>query len=139
MKIGIVAPDAAVFGTEYAQAEIKRTETNPQFTALKTKFDGLLEEMKELNSEIEIIAFPCNQFGGQEPGSADDIKKFTKNYEVNFPVMAKTDVNGAGTTNVYKFLKKNTNVSRIPWNFAKFLINEEGDVVEYYPPQTTVD
>jgi outer membrane protein len=53
MKIGIVAPDAAVFGTEYAQSEIKRTETNPQFASLKTKFDGLLEEMKQLNSEIE--------------------------------------------------------------------------------------
>ena len=53
MKIGIVAPDAAVFGTEYAQAEIKKTETNKEFTALKAKFDGLLEEMKELNSEIE--------------------------------------------------------------------------------------
>ena len=50
MKIGIVAPDAAVFGTEYAQAEIKKTETNKEFTALKAKFDGLLEEMKELNS-----------------------------------------------------------------------------------------
>ena len=48
--------------------------------------------------------------------------------------MAKTEVNGAGTTNVYKFMKKNANVSQIPWNFAKFLINEEGDVVEYYPP-----
>ena len=52
-KIGIVAPDAAVFGTEYAQAEIKKTETNKEFTTLKSKFDGLLEEMKALNSEIE--------------------------------------------------------------------------------------
>jgi len=52
-KIGIIAPDAAVFGTEYAQAEIKKTETNKEFTTLKSKFDGLLEEMKVLNSEIE--------------------------------------------------------------------------------------
>ena len=65
---------------------------------------------RELSQEVEIIAFPCNQFGGQEPGSADEIKKFQKKYEVNFPVMAKTEVNGAGTTNVYKFLKKNANV-----------------------------
>ena len=93
----------------------------------------------ELSDDIEIIAFPCNQFGGQEPGEAQDIVSFQKGYGVNFPTMQKVDVNGGGATPVYKFLKDNAKVSSIPWNFSKFLVNADGHVVAYYPPQSQVD
>jgi len=89
---------------------------------------------------LEILAFPCNQFGGQEPGSAASIKSFTEKYGVKFPVMAKIDVNGDNTHPLYKWMKDETTsfgmggLAGIKWNFGKFLIDKNGKVVKRYAP-----
>ena len=88
---------------------------------------------------FEVLAFPCNQFGHQEPGSAEDIASFCDvNFGVSFPLMAKVDVNGDGTTPLYRWLKQEApgvlGSRRIKWNFTKFLIGRDGKVVRRYPP-----
>jgi len=85
---------------------------------------------------FQIIAYPSNQFGGQEPGSPKEIKEFQAGYGVDFPVMSKVDVNGAKADDAWQYLRNNSDLEGgdIPWNFAKFLVNQEGDVVAFYPP-----
>jgi len=88
------------------------------------------------------LAFPCNQFGEQEPGTADEIRKFvTDNYEIDFPMFAKIDVNGDDACDFYKWLKSEQpgegDSAEITWNFEKFLVNGDGDVVARFPPMTT--
>ncbi len=86
-----------------------------------------------------VLAFPCNQFGRQEPGSAEEIGAFCqKNYAVSFPVFAKIDVNGPGAHPLYRFLKESRRgflgLGRITWNFAKFLVDRKGEVVARFSP-----
>uniref|UniRef100_A0A7S3VYX9 Glutathione peroxidase n=1 Tax=Strombidinopsis acuminata TaxID=141414 RepID=A0A7S3VYX9_9SPIT len=90
---------------------------------------------------FEILAFPCNQFGGQEPGTNEEIQKYaTDTWNAKFTFFEKCDVNGDNTHPVYKFLRNNSELyddkkksaSEIPWNFAKFLVNQEGKVVKYF-------
>lgn len=88
---------------------------------------------------FEVIAFPCNQFGHQEPGSADDIASFCAiNFGLSFPVMAKIDVNGDNATPFYEWLKAEApgilGTRKIKWNFTKFLIDRDGRVVRRYAP-----
>ena len=71
---------------------------------------------------LEIIGFPSNQFGEQEPGTNDEIQKFASNYGVTFPIMAKVDVNGPSAIDLFQFLKEKTGQSAINWNFNKFLV-----------------
>lgn len=103
------------------------------------QYDGLEALHKRYGDQAAIIAFPCNQFGAQEPGSAEEIAKFCSlTYDVTFPVMAKIDVNGDGADPFYKFLKKEKpgllGSQAIKWNFTKFLIDGEGKVVARYAP-----
>lgn len=90
---------------------------------------------------FEILAFPCNQFGGQEPGSNPDIKQFAcTRFKAEFPIFDKVDVNGPNTAPVYQFLKANAGGflgDLIKWNFEKFLLDKNGKVVERYPPTTS--
>ena len=86
-----------------------------------------------------MIAFPCNQFGAQEPGDASEIANFCKtSYDVTFPVMAKVEVNGDGADPLYKYLKKAKpgllGSQGIKWNFTKFLIDKTGKVVSRHAP-----
>ena len=81
---------------------------------------------------LEILAFPCNQFGEQEPGSDKQIQSFCTNYGVNFPVMKKVNVNGPTATDLFKYLKEETGGVEINWNFNKFLIID-GKPVRRYP------
>ena len=88
---------------------------------------------------FEVIAFPCNQFGGQEPGSADEIASFCEvNYGLSFPVMAKVDVNGPQAEPLFDWLKAGApgvlGTKGIKWNFTKFLIGRDGKVVRRYGP-----
>lgn len=89
---------------------------------------------------LEILAFPCNQFGGQEPGTNSEIKAFAQSKGARFPLFAKIEVNGDGADPLYKWLKKEKGEllsADIKWNFAKFLLNREGKVVNRYaPPQS---
>jgi glutathione peroxidase len=88
---------------------------------------------------LVILGFPCNQFGHQEPGDAEDIGKFCSlTYDVTFPMFGKVDVNGAGTHPVYQHLKAEApgvlGTEGIKWNFTKFLIDKSGKVVQRFAP-----
>jgi len=104
------------------------------------QYDGLEALYKKYQDQgFEIMAFPCNQFGGQEPGSADEIAEFCKvNFGLSFPLMAKVEVNGAGETPLYGWLKSEApglmGTKAIKWNFTKFLIGRDGKVVRRYAP-----
>jgi glutathione peroxidase len=90
----------------------------------------LFEDVREGGAEI--LAFPCNQFGRQEPGSADEIKAFAASKGVTFRMMEKVDVNGAGAHLVYLYLKDQAGISSITWNFATyFVVSPDGDVESY--------
>lgn len=105
------------------------------------QYKGLEEIYKRYASQgFEILAFPCNQFGGQEPGDAEEIKNFcTLNYDVSFPLMQKIDVNGEAAHPFWQHLKSQQagllGSRKIKWNFTKFLINRQGDVVARHGPQ----
>ena len=100
-----------------------------------------LEKLYEEHSDqgLVIVGFPCNQFGGQEPGSETEILEFCQsNYSVSFPLTQKIEVNGAGRHPVYQWLthEEGEFPGDIEWNFEKFLIDREGQVVKRYPPAT---
>lgn len=102
-----------------------------------------LEELwrKYRDRGFEILAFPCNQFGHQEPGGAEEIASFCDiNFGVTFPLMRKVEVNGDGVTPLYRWLKAEApgvfGTQKIKWNFTKFLIGRDGKVVRRYPPTT---
>lgn len=89
---------------------------------------------------FEVLAFPCNQFGTQEPGNADEIRDFCRTtYDVSFPLFAKIDVNGSHTHPLYDYLKTNApgllGSEGIKWNFTKFLCGRDGKVIKRYAPQ----
>lgn len=89
-----------------------------------------------------MLAFPCNQFGAQEPADNLEILEFAKsNYDVNFPMFAKIEVNGDDAAPLYKWLKAEqpgeAETSGITWNFAKFLVDRSGAVVKRYDPTVT--
>ncbi|CAL9736892.1 glutathione peroxidase-like peroxiredoxin Hyr1p [Monosporozyma servazzii] len=106
------------------------------------QYEGLEELYKKYKDQgLVILGFPCNQFGNQEPGSQDDIQEFCKlNYGVSFPIMQKIDVNGKNEDPVYEYLKSQKSgalgLTRIKWNFEKFLIDKNGKVVERYSSLT---
>ena len=89
-----------------------------------------------------MVGFPCNQFGAQEPGSAEDIRQFCSlTYPVSFPLFAKVEVNGPNAHPVYGFLKTGApgvlGTEAVKWNFTKFLVAKDGRVVERYASTTT--
>ncbi len=104
------------------------------------QYDGLEALHKKFGEQgFEVLAFPCNQFGGQEPGSADEIAEFCKvNFGLSFPLMAKVEVNGDGAPPLYDWLKSEApglmGTKAIKWNFTKFLIGRDGKVVRRYAP-----
>jgi glutathione peroxidase len=88
-----------------------------------------------------VLGFPCNQFGAQEPGGEDQIKAFCESrFDVTFPLFAKVEVNGAGAHPMYAYLKSAEpgllGSEAIKWNFTKFLVNKQGNVVRRYAPTT---
>eukprot|EP00281_Chroomonas_sp_CCMP1168_P020036 CAMPEP_0206235584 /NCGR_PEP_ID=MMETSP0047_2-20121206/13232_1 /ASSEMBLY_ACC=CAM_ASM_000192 /TAXON_ID=195065 /ORGANISM="Chroomonas mesostigmatica_cf, Strain CCMP1168" /LENGTH=297 /DNA_ID=CAMNT_0053659807 /DNA_START=131 /DNA_END=1021 /DNA_ORIENTATION=- len=98
-------------------------------------------ELQRLQNELDnryfsVIAFPCNQFGGQEPGSMGEILELAhKNYEASFPIMDKIEVNGPNTHPLFAYLKQEFEMITIPWNFQKFLVDSRGLPVKQYPSQ----
>ncbi|KAJ7030380.1 glutathione peroxidase [Mycena alexandri] len=108
----------------------------PQYKGLQ----ALYEKYKDQG--FTIIGFPCNQFGGQEPGTDEEIATFCEvNHGVTFPLVKKSDVNGDNTNEVFKWLKSEKSgllgLARIKWNFEKFLIDKEGKVVNRWASTTT--
>jgi glutathione peroxidase len=108
----------------------------PQYKGLEALY------RKYHDKGLEVLGFPCNQFGAQEPGSASEIEQFCEiNYGVTFPLFAKVDVNGDGAAPVYKFLKSAKpgllGSEAIKWNFTKFLVDRKGNVVARFAPNDT--
>jgi glutathione peroxidase len=107
------------------------------------QYSGLEALYKQYSSQgLVVLGFPCNQFGGQEPGTEADIASFCKTkYDVSFPMFAKVDVNGAGTAPVFQYLKTQApgvlGTEAIKWNFTKFLVDKTGHVVKRYAPTDT--
>ena len=107
----------------------------PQYTGLQTVFDRYQER------GFEVLGFPCNQFGAQEPGSAEEIRSFcTGHYGVSFPMFEKVDVNGTDRHPLYAWLTGHktspAGEGDITWNFEKFLINTDGTVIARFAPST---
>lgn len=103
------------------------------------QYKGLEELFEEYKGEVVVLGFPCNQFGKQEPGDAEEIKNFCSlTYDVKFPLFEKIDVNGSHAHPLYQFLKSEKagllGTEAIKWNFTKFLVNKEGEVVKRYAP-----
>jgi len=108
------------------------TDTN--YRELQSLYESLQDK------GFVVLAFPCNQFGGQEPGSAAEIRQFVQKYGVTFPLFQKIDVNGMNTHPLYKHLKEKQGEllgNDIKWNFAKFLVDPQGEVVKRYGPQVS--
>ncbi len=102
-----------------------------------------LQALQDKYSEkgLVVVGVPCNQFGGQEPGTEKDIQKFcTDKYKVTFPMMSKIDVNGEKEAPLYKFLKAHAeNKDDVKWNFEKFIVSKEGTVVGRFGTKTKPD
>ena len=115
-------------------------------TASKCGFTPQYEGLEALHRRyadrgFEVLGFPCNQFGNQEPGDAAEIASFCSlNYDVTFPVFAKIEVNGEGADPLWRELKRHApgllGSKAIKWNFTKFLIGRSGKVVDRYAPTT---
>ena len=134
----------ALDGTERALADWRgkvllivntasRCGLTPQYTGLEAL------QRKYAARGFEVLGFPCNQFAGQEPGSAEEIRSFcSTKYDISFPLFAKVDVNGDGAHPLWKHLKEEKpgllGIEAIKWNFTKFLVDREGRVIQRYAP-----
>ena len=109
----------------------------PQYDGLQKLYD------KYRNRGLEILDFPCNQFGHQAPGTEEEIQEFcTLKYKTTFPLFSKIDVNGKNAAPLFTFLKNQKGGflgDDIKWNFTKFLVSRDGTVVKRYAPMTTPD
>ena len=121
---------------------VVNTASRCGFTPQYDGLEALYRKHKEAG--FEVVAFPCNQFGAQEPGNAEEIQSFCKlTYDVTFPLMAKVDVNGDDATPLYQWMKGEApglmGSKSIKWNFTKFLIDRSGKVVKRYAPTDKPD
>lgn len=114
---------------------IVNTASNCGLTYHYKGLEGLYQEYKDAG--LEIIGFPCNQFGKQEPGNANEIEEFCEmNYGVSFLITEKVDVKGSNQHPLYKWLTSKTENGRknssVKWNFQKYLVDENGELIDYY-------
>jgi len=118
-------------------------------TASKCGFTPQFEGLEKLYGDLKdrglvVLGFPCNQFGGQDPGSSEEIGDFCQiNYGVSFPMFEKVEVNGDAAAPLFEYLKAEApgimGSKRIKWNFTKFLVNRDGRVLKRYAPNTSPD
>jgi glutathione peroxidase len=106
----------------------------PQYEGLEALYRA------QQDQGLVILGFPCNQFMGQEPGTDEEIQEFCRvRYDVTFPVFARVEVNGSGAIPLYRFLREqqpgDADADDIRWNFTKFLIDRQGNVVRRFEPQ----
>lgn len=133
-------------GNDLSMEEFKGKVVLIVNTASKCGFTKQYKGLEDLYQKYKdegfvILGFPCNQFGGQEPGTNEEIKNFCDvTFSVSFPMMSKIDVNGKNEDPLYTFLKSEQGGiagDRIKWNFTKFLIDREGNVVDRFASTTT--
>lgn len=136
----------SIDGTEETLAKYKGKVLLIVNTASQCGFTPQFQELEDLYKTyhaqgLEILGFPCNQFGGQDPGEEKDILTFCQtNYGVSFPMFAKIEVNGHGAHPLFQYLKAKApgvlGSEAIKWNFTKFLVDKTGSVKERYAPAT---
>ena len=110
---------------------------------LTPQYEGL-QKLHDAYDGLTVLGFPCNQFGAQEPGTAEEIQTFcSKNYGVSFPMMAKIEVNGTGAHELYQWLEREDTEPQpsgnITWNFEKFLVGKDGQVIARFSPKVAPD
>lgn len=142
-------PVKTIDGTETTLAEyrgkvllIVNVASKCGFTPQYKGLEAIYQKYKDQG--LVVLGFPCNQFGGQEPGTEAEIQSFCSlNYGVTFPMFAKVDVNGTDEHPLYAYLKSQKSgllgFDAIKWNFSKFLVDRSGNVVDRYAPTTTPD
>ena len=140
-------PVTTIDGTEQTLAEYRGTVMLIVNVASQCGFTPQYQGLERLHRELgpkglSVLGFPCNQFGGQEPGDAEEIKKFCAlKYDVSFPMFAKIDVNGADAHPLYALLKRAKpgllGTEAVKWNFTKFLVGKDGTVLERYGSNDT--
>ena len=133
-SLGSAAPGSALLIVNVAS----KCGLTPQYTALEKLHDEFASR------GLAVVGFPCNQFGGQEPGTAEEIAEFcSATYGVTFPMFEKIEVNGSGRHPIYDLLTAvsdaNGEAGDIQWNFEKFLVRPDGTVAERFRPGTVPD
>ena len=156
------APDGSKVDLDSYQGKTLLVVNVASKCGLTPQYEGLEElYLAKREQGLEILGFPCNQFGGQEPGTAEEIADFCSvNYNVTFPILAKVDVNGADADPLFTYLRAQapgdfgpqyggmyTHISKnyperigtdeIKWNFNKFLVGPDGEVIKRYEPSVT--
>ena len=140
--IPVKAADGATTDLSSEQGKVMLIVNVASKCGFTPQYEGL-EVLQEKYREkgFTVLGFPCNQFGAQEPGDAEEIASFCKlTYDVDFPIFAKIDVNGDDAAPLYKHLKDEApgllGSKAIKWNFTQFLVDRSGKVVKRYAPQT---
>ena len=140
--IPVKASDGSTTDLSSHQGEVMLIVNVASKCGFTPQYEGLEALQRQYREKgFTVLGFPCNQFGAQEPGDAEEIANFCKlTYDVDFPLFAKIDVNGDDAAPIYKFLKDEApgllGSKAIKWNFTKFLVNRAGKVVKRYAPQT---
>ena len=140
--IPITAPDGSTTDLSDQTGKVLLIVNVASKCGFTPQYEGLEALQRKFGDKgFAVLGFPCNQFGGQEPGDAEGIASFCKlTYDVSFPVYGKIDVNGDNTAPLYKKLKDDApglmGSKAIKWNFTKFLVDRSGKVVKRFAPQT---
>ena len=140
-QIPVTKPDGSTTDLSSHEGDVMLIVNVASQCGFTPQYEGLEELYRDYKDRgFEILAFPCNQFGAQEPGDAEEIRNFCSlTYDVSFPLMAKIDVNGDGADPIFQYLKKEKTGllgSGIKWNFTKFLVGRDGKVVSRHAPTT---
>ena len=134
--------DGATVGLDTYRDKVLLIVNTASECGFTPQYKGLQEIYQQYAARgFEVLGFPCNQFGKQEPGDAEQIGSFCeKNFGVTFPMFAKIDVNGANAHPLYRYLTDEApgilGLKAIKWNFTKFLIDRDGRIVKRYAPST---
>ena len=140
-QIPVKRPDGSTADLSDHSGEVMLIVNVASKCGFTPQYEGLEAlQRKYAGKGFSVLGFPCNQFGAQEPGDAEEIASFCKlNYDVSFPLFGKIDVNGDNAAPIYKHLKDEApgllGSKAIKWNFTKFLVDRSGKVVKRYPPQ----
>jgi glutathione peroxidase len=140
-SIPVTASDGSTIDLSSHKGEVMLIVNVASKCGFTPQYEGLEAlQRKYAANGFSVLGFPCNQFGAQEPGNAEEIANFCKlSYDVSFPLFAKIDVNGDNAAPIYQHLKDEApgllGSKSIKWNFTKFLVDRSGKVVKRYPPQ----
>ena len=140
--LAVTAADGTETSLEAYRGQVMVIVNVASKCGLTPQYEGLEALYRRHKDEgLTVLGFPCNQFAGQEPGTAEEIASFCSlTYDVSFPILGKIDVNGSDAAPIFQHLKKEApgllGSEAIKWNFTKFVIDREGNVASRYAPQT---